>query len=54
MPDSEYSVYTHLLTDRTNYTGFVQYKQPFKQFAGLNVKGFLKNPLSSPLFLLED
>ena len=54
MPDSEYSVYTHLLTDRTNYTGFVQYKQPFKQFAGLNAKGFLKNPLSSPLFLLKD
>jgi|LauGreDrversion4_2_1035121.scaffolds.fasta_scaffold155337_2 hypothetical protein len=33
MPDSEYSVYTHLISDRKNYTGFVQYKEPFKQFA---------------------
>jgi len=30
MPDSEYSVYTHLVTDRVNYTGFVKYKEPIK------------------------
>ena len=54
MPDSEYSVYTHLITDRKNYSGFVQYKQGFKQFIRLDIKGFLKNPLKNSLFVLED
>jgi hypothetical protein len=30
MPDSEYDVYTHLITDRTNYTGFHIYREPIK------------------------
>lgn len=54
MPDSEYSVYTHLITDRTNYTGFNQYKQPFKGFSRLDITGFVKNPLKNSLFVLED
>jgi len=54
MPDSEYSVYTHLISDRKNYTGFVQYKEPFKQFASLDIKGFLANPFKNSLIKLED
>jgi len=54
MPDSEYHVYTHLLSDRNNYTGFVQYKEPFKQYSRLDIKGFFKNPLKNPLIILED
>ena len=55
MPDSEYQVYTHLVTDRTNYTGFTIYKDhPFKQFFKLDIAGFLRNPLKNPLILLED
>lgn len=54
MQDSEYHVYTHLVTDRNNYTGFVPYKQPFKQFARLDFNGFIKNPLKNSLIILED
>lgn len=54
LADSEYDVYTHLITDRTNYTGFTMYKQPFKGFQRLDIKGFLKNPLKNSLFILED
>ncbi len=54
MPDSEYYVYTHLITDRKNYSGFVQYKDGFKQFSRLNLMGFLKNPLKNNLFVLEE
>jgi len=54
MPDSEYHVYTHLVTDRTDYAGFVPYKQPFKQYKGLNIMGFLRNPLHESLVRLEE
>jgi hypothetical protein len=55
MPDSEYHVYTHLITDRKNYTGFVQYKEKgFQQFVRLDFKGFLKNPLKNSLFIKQD
>ena len=54
MPDSGYSVYTHLLTNRTNFPGFVQYKNPFKQYDCLNLQGFLWKPFTSPLFVFED
>ena len=54
MPDSEYDVYTHLITDRTNYTGFSIYKEPIKQFVKLDIKNWIKNPLKNSLFILED
>ena len=54
MPDSEYSVYTHLVTDRTNYTGFKPYKQPFKQFVRVDPMGWLKSGFKSLLIILED
>ena len=54
MPDSEYDVYTHLITDRTNYTGFKIYYEPVKQFVRLDVKKWLRNPFKNSLFILED
>jgi hypothetical protein len=54
MPDSEYHVYTHLITDRTNYIGFVPYKEPFKAFSRLNLMGWLKSFGKEQLLILED
>lgn len=54
MPDSEYHVYTHLLSDRNNYTGFVPYKQPFQQFKRVNIFGFVKSLGKVPIIELED
>lgn len=54
MPLEDYSLYTHLLTDKKSYPGFVPYKEPFKQFARLDPIGFLKAPFKNPLVILED
>ena len=54
MPDSEYGVYTHLITDRTNYTGFHIYGEPVKQFVRLDITNWLKNPFKNSLLVLED
>ena len=54
MPDSDYHIYTHLLSDRNNYTGFTQYKEPFKQFSRLDLKGFISNPFRNPLIIKEE
>ena len=54
MPDSEYDVYTHLITDRTNYTGFQIYRQPIKQFVRLDIMNWIKNPIKNSLMILED
>ena len=55
MPDSEYHVYTHLISDRKNYTGFVPYKgKGFEQFDRIDYKGFLKNPLKNSLFVKKE
>lgn len=54
MNDSEYLVYTHLITDRANYTGFVPYKTPIKGFIKLNIGGFIKNPEKTCPLVLEN
>ena len=54
MPDQEYLVYTHLVSDRSNYTGFSLYKEPIKGFDRLDIRGFIKNPLRNPLVILSN
>lgn len=54
MPDSEYDVYTHLITDRKNYTGFQIYREPIKQFVRLDIMNWIKNPFKNSLLILED
>ena len=54
MNDTEYLVYTHLISDRNDYAGFKLYKEPVKGFSSLNVKQWLKNPLKNELVVMTD
>ena len=54
MNDTEYLVYTHLISDRNDYAGFKLYKDPIKGFLSLNVKEWIKNPIKNNLIVMND